>query len=540
MRIASVKLTKFRRFEDLEIQGIPETAKLVVLAGPNGSGKSSLFDAFLLKYKFEASYGLAQDPKYYNRTDSDDKNFSNRIIIERHGGSIFTRGSLYVRTAYRNESDFQTTTLKRHEPILNQHSLNRLIDNDATAQINYARLASQALENVFVNEKNSTTMSEFRRKFVGEIHDPLQRLFPDLCYIGVGNPVEHGTFQFEKGTVKGFFYKNLSGGEKAAFDLILDIVVKRANYANAVYCIDEPEAHLNTRIQGALLDELMGLLPGESQLWIASHSIGMMRKARELYDADPGAVAFLDFSGHDFDQKTVITPAKPNRSFWAGVLDVALGDLAKLVAPRMVIICEGKPIGAVNGKNAEHDARVYSTIFAEEFPDVTFISAGNADQVSRDSLGLAMALPKIAADIQVKRLIDRDDHASKDVTDYNKKGITVLGRRHLESYLFDDEVLTALCISREKEQDVDAVLAAKKTAICESIACGKPEDDIKSAAGKIYTETKRILSLTQVGNDRDTFVRNTLAPLLTPGMSVYDSLKKDIFGDCSRPHGNAR
>lgn len=144
MRIASVKLTKFRRFEDLEIQGIPETAKLVVLAGPNGSGKSSLFDAFLLKYKFEASYGLAQDPKYYNRTDSDDKNFSNRIIIERHGGSIFTRGSLYVRTAYRNESDFQTTTLKRHEPILNQHSLNRLIDNDATAQINYARLASQA------------------------------------------------------------------------------------------------------------------------------------------------------------------------------------------------------------------------------------------------------------------------------------------------------------------------------------------------------------------------------------------------------------
>ena len=186
MRIASVKLTKFRRFEDLEIRDIPSTAKLVVLAGPNGSGKSSLFDAFLLKYRAEANYGLAQDQKYYNRTDTDDKNFPNRIRIERHGSLIFTRGSLYVRTAYRNESDFETTTLKRQEPILNQHSLYRLIDHDATAQINYARLASQALENVFVNEKESTTMSEFRKKFVGEIRDPLQRLFPDLRYISVG------------------------------------------------------------------------------------------------------------------------------------------------------------------------------------------------------------------------------------------------------------------------------------------------------------------------------------------------------------------
>lgn len=530
MRIARVKLTKFRRFEDLEIRDIPSTAKLVVLAGPNGSGKSSLFDAFLLKYKYANQYNLKPDAGYYNRNNKKDKNIDNKVNIVWHGDQLFARGALYVRTAYRNESDFQTKYIEREGDILEQHNLHRLIDQDATASLNYARLAAKALEDVFVREDGTTTLSQYREEFFGEIRDPLFRLFPDLRFVGVGNPLEQGTFQFEKGDIKAFDYKNLSGGEKAAFDLILDIVVKRESYPNAIYCIDEPEAHLNTRIQGALLGELIALMPGESQLWIASHSIGMMKKARELHDADPGAVAFLDFSGHDFDKQTVITPTKPTRAFWNGVLNVALGDLATLVAPRMVVICEGDPN---KGKNAEHDARVYSTIFAEEFPDVTFISAGNADQVSRDWLGLAAALPKIV-NIKVKRLIDRDDHAPADVGDYNKNGITVLGRRHLESYLFDDEVLTKLCNSQNRQDAVDNVLAAKRNAICASVQRGNPEDDIKSAAGEIYNKTKSILSLKQAGNDRDAFVRNTLAPLLKPGMSVYETLKNDIFGSCRK------
>lgn len=209
MRIASVKLTKFRRFEDLEIRDIPATAKLVVLAGPNGSGKSSLFDAFLLKYKAEASYGGIQDTRYYNRTGSEDKKIFDRIKIEKHGNSTFTRGSLYVRSAYRNEPDFQTTTITREGPILEQHSLARLIDYDAAAKRNYARLASRALGDVFVHKEGSMTMSQYRDNFVGEIRDPLLRLFPDLRFVGVGNPLEQGTFQFEKGAIKGFDYKNL-------------------------------------------------------------------------------------------------------------------------------------------------------------------------------------------------------------------------------------------------------------------------------------------------------------------------------------------
>lgn len=531
MRISSIKLTKFRRFADLEIKDIPQTAKLVVLAGPNGSGKSSLFDALLIRYRIDSNIGWNEDAKYYDRPDNiSNIHTVNKVAIQTCSGANLVRGSVYVRTAYRHDPEFVMSSLSRQGAILDSLRLNKLIETDATVAVNYARLASQAMEDVFVNEAASTTMGDYRDKMLGEVREPMKRLFPDLTFVGVGNPLDQGSFQFNKGTTKNFDYMNLSGGEKASFDLILDLVVKRRSYIDTIYCIDEPETHMNTKIQGALLQELVDLLPGESQLWIASHSIGMMRKARELYDANPSSVVFLDFGGRDFDQSTVITPEKPTRAFWESVLHVALDDLATLVAPREVVICEGNPAGPVHGKNAEHDAKVYSTIFAEELPDLTFISAGSASQVSGDFLGLATALPKVETGMKVRRLIDRDDHAPADVAAYKQDGITILGRRHLESYLYDDEVLTALCTSVGQAEVAPSLIAFKQSAISNSADRNHAPDDIKSAARDIYVEAKKLLSLTQVGNDQMAFTRSTLAPLVKPGMAVYAELKRDIFG----------
>ncbi|WP_368773610.1 AAA family ATPase, partial [Mesorhizobium sp. M7A.F.Ca.MR.362.00.0.0] len=479
MRITSVELENFRRFTSLKIRDIPPEARLVVLAGPNGSGKSSLFDAFLLKYRMSSGYGWNGDSRYYDRPLQANIELSQRITIGIQDNAPLQRGSVYVRTAYRNDPEFLTDTLSRTGPVLADFPINRLIESDATVARNYQRLASQAMEDVFVNEAATTKMGDFRDRLIGECREPLKRLFPDLTFVGVGNPLEQGTFQFDKGSAKSFDYKNLSGGEKAAFDLILDFVVKRKSYKDAIYCIDEPEAHISTKLQGTLLQELLGLIPERSQLWIASHSIGMMRKARELYEANSGSVTFLDFGGHDFDKPTVITPSKPTRAFWEQVLHVALDDLAALVAPREVIVCEGNPGGAVPGKNAEHDARVYSTIFAEEFPDVIFLSAGNSKEVAGDYLGIAAALPKIASGMKVKRLIDGDDHAPADVTDFNTDGIKVLDRRHLEAYLYDDEVLTALCDSINKPNLAPILLAEKQAEISSSFGRGNSIDDLK-------------------------------------------------------------
>ena len=129
------------------------------------------------------------------------------------------------------------------------------------------------------------------------------------------------------------------------------MVVKRRTFDDTVFGIDEPEAHMNTRLQGTLLHELYDLIPNGSQMWVATHSIGMMRKARDLYQKHPGDVIFLDFEGHDFDRPVTLHPVAPTRAFWERILRVALDDLSDLVAPREIIICEGNPKGVVLGKN---------------------------------------------------------------------------------------------------------------------------------------------------------------------------------------------
>jgi predicted ATPase len=531
VRISRIKLDHFRRFTDLEIKDIPDTVRLVVLAGPNGCGKSSLFDALTVLHQLHSGYGWHRDDKYYFKTTDLARDINNRINVEVHGGQNYRRKeAFYFRSAYRNDPEFTLSNLSRMGAVVERLRFRRMIESDAAVSENYQRLASQALEDVFATEDAATTIGAFRERVLAPIREPLKRLFPDLTLNSLGDPFEQGTFRFDKGTAKAFEYKNLSGGEKAAFDLVLDIAVKKDAYKDAVYCVDEPDAHMNTRLQGALLEELFNLIPEPSQLWVATHSIGMMRKARELGDRLPGAVAFLDFGEHDFDHRTVLVPSKPTRAFWENVLNVALDDLATLVTPREVVICEGNPAGALPGKNAEHDATIYNTIFSEEMPDVKFLAGGNAKEVVADRLGFVAALPKIATGIKVRRLIDRDDHAPADIRKMASAGITTLGRRQLEAYTYDNEVLTALCQSVGRNTESPNLIADKTAAINASIARKNPPDDVKSAAGEIYNKAKQRLGLVGAGNDQMGFARNTLAPLIKPGMAIYAELKRDIFG----------
>jgi predicted ATPase len=525
MKIKSVEIRGFRRFESVTIADLPP-AKLVVLAGPNGSGKSSLFDAFSVWHQSQQT-GLNWDASYHSRAGKPWQGDDVKLWFHSDQTS---RKTFYFRSPYRNDPEFQISELRKQGDVLEEVRVRRMIDSDGSVSRNYQRLASTAFEDAFSEADESTTLRQFRDNTIGEIARTVGRLFPDLKLHTLGNPLQDGTFRFAKGSIEKFSYKNLSGGEKAAFDLVLDVIIKRRSYDDTVYVIDEPEAHMNTRLQGELLEELCSLIPVGSQLWISTHSIGMMRKARELYAQAPGEVVFLDFEGHDFDQHVTLKPIDPARPFWERVLKVALDDLADLVAPREIVLCEGNPKGSVPGKNEEHDARCYEAIFADEFPDTMFVSSGNSIDVAGDRLKFAAVFPRVIKGVTVRRLVDRDDHSAQDQAEFKKKGIWCLSRRHLESYLYDEEILLALCDEVGRTADFPAVRAARQKAMSEIASQGKPSDDVKSAAGLIYTSVKSILALTAVGNDQMAFARNRLAPLVKPQTNVYAELRRDIFG----------
>ena len=529
MRFKNATIRDFKRFANLTVEGIPETARLIMLAGPNGSGKSSFFDALYTWHNWTSGKNRSWDRDYHVKAGSPNRDrFSNDVVIELHNAvTAESKKTFYVRSAYRNDPEFHIGNLSRMGSPLDQVPFQRMIDNDAAVSRNYQRLVSKGVEDLYKGGK--TTFDEYLEGSIGGVRVPLARLFPELKLDDLENPLEDGTFRFTKGESRGFVFKNLSGGEKAAFDLILDMAVMRRYYDDTIYCIDEPESHMNARLQAELLSVLYELIPENCQLMLATHSMGMMRRARDIEAESPGSVVFLDFGDRDFDKPQIIEPATPNRKFWKNAYDVALGDLSELVAPGRVVMCEGEQITDPPRRNQSLDADCYMRIFEDEFPETEFMSMGNDQQILDDQQGFAVALRNLIGAMAVVRLIDRDDRSPEEVEQLAQQSVRVLARRNLESYLFDDEVLQALA-ERAGQEDKTQELLAKKQEILTGRIDRLP-DDLKPVRGEIYEACQKVLGITQRGNNAGEFMRYTLAPLVRPGMSVYEELKRDIFGD---------
>ena len=515
MKIASIHLQNFKRFTDLKIKNIPAAAKLVVLLGPNGCGKSSVFDALHSKSYELRRLGLSGNADYYFKIPAQGQDLGqifNQINIEFHHSSQGdVRKAIYVRTAYRNDPVIDVESIQRMPSAIQETRFSSMIENDAAATGNYQRLASNALERAFRKEDREKSLGTFQDETLGEIQAAMRRLFPDLMLNSLGNPLSDRSFSFDKGTSSSFLYKNLSGGEKSAFDLLFDIFVKRVEYDDTVFCIDEPEAHMNPRLQGDLLEELFQLMNDKSQLWIATHAIGMMRKALQLYEQYGEEIVFLDFSDKDFDSREVviIKPKKPDRRFWEQTHEIALDDLAALVMPDQIVICEGS-----HGDKG-FDAECYNQIFSEEFPNTKFISAGGKG-------GLHNYIPVIGAiaeGAKVFGLRDLDQATCGEVSDLKQEGIQVLEQGQIEDYLLADEVLGVLCQDNEHcTGKVDELIELRDNA-----------SHIKDAANKIRQKVI-VWGMSGAGETRGGFLRDIIAPLIKPGMPTYGELKQIIFG----------
>ena len=532
MKIKSVHLQNYKRFVELTIADIPETTRLVVLIGPNGSGKSSLFDAFLLKSwppnnnhltSSQGAYG-----GYYNRSP-DGPQFTSEIAktvnVQVHSQVALAAGewaaAFNIRSAYRNESDFRLQSI---EPVQSSHQslrFTRIIDADQSVADNYKRLTWKRQADVDSDAEEDMTIGQYREEFLSDLQTAMRDLFtdPPLSLQDFGGVEDAGTFRFSKGTTVDFHYKNLSGGEKAAFDLLLDIFVKRDEYKDAIYCIDEPETHIAPALQGPLLKAMLDLVPDESQLWIATHSIGFVRYAYELMKSESNVV-FLDFGEDDFDKPVAIRPRVPNRSFWQTTYTVALDDLADLIAPQSVIICEGNKALADKG----FDAECYNRLFPDTHSDTLFISYGSSGEVER-SQHLMSVLGAVAKGITVWRLIDRDDMDPEERTATIQDGVCVLRRRELENYLYDPEVLRTFLRRNEKQDLADDILNKRK----ELLGSAAMPDNVKAITQELFEYIKTKTGIASLGKQRRRFALSQLVPALRETPSVFQELREDVF-----------
>ena len=533
MGIKSIRLRNYKRFTDISIVDVPKTAKLVVLIGPNGSGKSSIFDSFLLKKGLEHdNFALrGKLEQYYEKilqaqtTHEIGENVNIDFHESRDNSNL--KPTFYVRSAYRNEADFHLENLSINSAQIEKNPLTRIIDDDQSVSANYGRLMLKGHDDLYFKENEETNFGAYRKKHLGKLKDAVKNLFTDLDLQDFGS-LTASTFRFSKGGSNDFQYKNLSGGEKAAFDVILDVFLKCSNGDNIVYCIDEPELHIATNLQGPLIFEVIKLLPDSAQLWVATHSIGIVKEASRIMKDRPGEVVFLDLFEKNFDDTVCIKPSAPDRTFWQQIYKETVDDLAGLIAPKRIVICEGKKDDPFRA----FDPKCYNELFKDENPPTLFISRGGCKDVIK-SVELIKILQGIVNDIQVFRLIDRDEMTDnrRESLIMNESNMRVLHRREIEEYLWDPEVLSTFLRSHDCDEPTVSNILAEQEKVTKQRTGSQTA---KKASKKMFEIIRKNIPELDIGNSKNNFALQHLVPALKETPKVFNELRMDIFEPQSR------
>ena len=214
-----------------------------------------------------------------------------------------------------------------------------------------------------------------------------------------------------------------------------------------------------------------------------------------------------------------LIPITPDPDFWARTYEVVLGDLAGLVVTGWTVFCEGE----------EFDAECYKNIFKNRHPEIDFVSLGARGNVEKSVTAANLAIEKIAKSARVIGIVDRDKATCGEIKRNAEKGIRTLSWKTIESYLLDDEVLTKLCEDYGESAKVNDLLTAKQDALDKHGL--KASDNLKPIVQQVHGAAQKILKSANLGNTRESFMMDMLAPRIQPGMKVYEQLKKDIFGE---------
>lgn len=519
MRVGKLQLINFKRFDDLTLDLGSNPKKIIALVGPNGSGKSSIFDAFEEEQKYIKGGGREEDSffakLFYTMIPGKKSETYDReravSVWKADGSSDFDKKSFYIRTAYRFTPSLRVTSITAQPDVLDDpgrpYSSKQI---DSRLQQNYAYLVGQVYDDF---QKGEKTGSQALEEKVGKINAILQNIL-EIKITSLGNVITNkGQIFFEKGNESGFPYENLSSGEKEVVDIVIDLLVKIPEYNDTVFCIDEPELHLNTAIQRKLLTEIEKLIPDNCQLWVATHSIGFLRALQEeLKDKSQ----IIDFSEKDYFNGTQkIVPIKLTRQNWQRIFATALEDLTGLISPQKIIYCEGRadpnPVGAEQGL----DANVYNSIFEEEFSDTLFISSGGNEAQSYAALALKV-VSKAFTGVSILLLKDRDGLSNADRNAFltSSTNNRMLERHEIENYLLDKEILDKLASINGVAISVAAYSNIVSDPLLQDLKIGSTIADLKSLTG--YRGTNADFKL-------------ELSKYITPDTIVYQELRSLIF-----------
>lgn len=463
MKIKKLQIKDYKRFHDLTIDLGDTPNRIVALVGPNGCGKSSVFDAILFHINAYGTIGNSGTKDYTYHSLKSDPTFNwESIVIDFETGNFNEIRTLKskqgkqntifsFRSPFRYNSELLISESKAVTELrLNSYGASTTSSIDSKMDENYRRL--QIKYSNFLNT-NDCKPSEAKAQIIGELNGAIQSCL-NVKIENLGN-IESG-----KGTLffsnqdhsSAFAFNVLSSGEKEVIDILLDLYLRKEDYNDTVFLIDEPELHINTSIQRKLMIEIDKMIEPSCQLWIATHSIGFLRSLQEDLKGKSQIIEFSENNKWAAEAYT-LRPVKYNRDTWKSLFSTALDDLSSLISPKRIIYCEGRAEPGRGNIELGLDAKVLNKIFSHKYSDSIFVSSGgNTELDQRSEIAFAI-LSKALIDIEILVLKDRD-MASGYPTDENSRQMylqnnpenhRVLKRWEIENYLFDKEVLSRYC-----------------------------------------------------------------------------------------------
>lgn len=522
----------YKRFHDLTIDLGETPARIVALVGPNGCGKSSVLDGLLYHASAHDRVGKSQnrESSYHSMTGVDSLTFldieiqftsGNYGAVRSAKSAIGKANTIFsFRSPYRYNSQLKISQIQAVPEIkLNSYGAGDASSLDAKMEDNYRRLYS--VYNRY-RDDNDLKPSEAKAKIIGDLNASIKKCLA-LEISNLGN-VEgnQGTLYFKKADhPKEFEFNVLSSGEKEVVDLLLDLYLRKEDYNDTIFLIDEPELHINTSIQGNLLEEIDRLIGPDCQIWLTTHSIGFLRTLQTKMSDKCQIIQFRS----DFNLASEVFTLKPTKigpGTWRDLFAIALDDLAHLVSPSTIVYCEGRAEPGPGGREKGMDAQVFNNIFAGSHPDSLFTSSGgNTEPDQRSAIALAV-LSKVFPTVEIWVLKDRDMASGKptDESDRqvylktNPRNHRVLKRWEIENYLYDKDVLKAYCAAEGLQFDETAY---------DTFVTNINDQNLKD-------ETQRIKNFCGIkGSINADVFKVALSKYLTAGMPVFEELEGCIF-----------